>query len=284
MPSYHYNLVPRSKMPSSNPGRGGMSIATPLPSSVGKRRYGWIPDLPDMRDHMYQQAATVTTPIDLRTTPYNPPITDQGYLGSCTAHAWARLVGFAQRKQGMKEFSPSTLQLYYNERMLEGTVPYDSGAMVRTGAKVLAKYGVAPEEMWPYDINKFRSAPPAIATTEATKHTAVQYQRLISTLPEQIKTALSFGNPVVFGMTVYESFESSNATHTGMIPMPSNTEKVLGGHSMVIMGFTPSHWIVANSWGTGWGDKGYCYIPITYLTNLNLSDDFWVLQCINAKI
>ena len=50
------------------------------------QKYGWIPDLPDARDHMYSAPrATMTrlpSQVDLR--PQCPPVYDQGELGSWT--------------------------------------------------------------------------------------------------------------------------------------------------------------------------------------------------------
>jgi C1A family cysteine protease len=53
----------------------------------------------------------------------------------------------------------------------------------------------------------------------------------------------------------------------------------LGGHALLVVGYDDATqcFTVRNSWGDSWGDKGYCYIPYKYLTNSNLSSDFWVL-------
>ena len=117
-------------------------------------RYGWIPDLPDHRDYAYAApvAALVKLPalVDLRAA--CPAVYDQGQLGSCTANAIGAAVEFDQMKQKLKEvFMPSRLFIYYNERVMEGTVDQDSGAQIRDGIKSVAKQGVCPEEMWPYD-------------------------------------------------------------------------------------------------------------------------------------
>src|SRR5690242_13868381 len=99
------------------------------------QRYGWVPDLPDHRDHLY--AAPIvhlqSLPRSVDLTAACPPVYDQGQLGSCTANAIAGAIQFDRRKQGVSDFTPSRLFIYYNERDLEGTVDSDSGAQIRDG-------------------------------------------------------------------------------------------------------------------------------------------------------
>lgn len=225
-------------------------------------------------------ALALPTTVDLRNSPYNPWIYDQGELGSCTGNGWARCVQFDQRKLGLPDFMPSRLQIYYDERVLEGTVRQDSGAQIRDGAKALARWGVAPENLWPYIVAKYRTPPSPSSIAAALHHRAIKYERIDNSKAENIKHALVLGFPVVFGATLYESFESDAVAQTGQVPMPGLNEQPVGGHCMTIVGYNPTSWIVANSWGASWGDKGYCYIPLAYLTNLNLADDFWILETV----
>jgi C1A family cysteine protease len=248
-------------------------------------RFGWIPDLPDHRDHMFAAAPAVLTAlpaaVDLR--PQCPQeVYDQGQLGSCTANAIAGAIEFDEIKQKAADiFTPSRLFIYYNERVIEGTVNSDSGAQIRDGIKTVAKQGACHEQIWAYDITKFRAKPSKAAYTDGTKHTAVQYQRLIQSLTE-MKGCLAAGYPFVFGFTVYESFESASVAKTGIVPYPASGEKVLGGHAVLAVGYDdPSQrFIVRNSWGSGWGMKGYFTIPYSYLTSSNLADDFWTIRMV----
>ena len=252
-----------------------------LPREI--RHYGWIPDVPDQRDHLYaapvQYAAELPLKTDLR--PKCPPVYDQGQLGSCTANAIGAAIEFDRMKQGLDDFVPSRLFIYYNERKIEGTVSIDAGAMIRDGIKTVASDGACPEPEWPYVISKFATRPPAKCYRDAQLDRVVSYQRLIQEL-NQMKGCLASGFPFVFGFTVYESFETEAVSKSGHAPMPAVGERAVGGHAVVAVGYEESkQWfIVRNSWGAGWGMKGYFTMPYAYLLGPGLSQDFWTIRLV----
>jgi len=248
-------------------------------------RYGWIRDLPDQRDHLYAAPREVLLnlppSVDLR--PKCPAVYDQGQLGSCTANAIAAALEFDQMKEKQANiFVPSRLFIYYNERKMEGTVNEDSGGQIRDGIKSVANQGDCPEDLWPYDITKFAVQPPQQCYQQALKFEAVQYQRL-SQISNQLKGCLASGFPFVFGFAVYESFESQQVAQTGHAPMPAPTDASIGGHAVMAVGYDDSqNWfIVRNSWGIGWGMKGYFTLPYTYLLEQNLASDFWTIRVVS---
>ena len=248
------------------------------------KRYGWVADLPDHRDHIYSAPMQVVTSLPTKVDLISqcPAVYDQGQLGSCTANAIAGAIEFDLMKEKKKDFMPSRLFIYYNERDIEGTVDSDSGAQIRDGIKSIASQGDCPENEWSYDISKFAQKPPQKCYTDALKHKAVQYQRITRTL-NQMKGCLASGYPFVFGFTVYDSFESEEVAKTGQLNMPSAGENVVGGHAVLAVGYddTQNRFIVRNSWGSSWAMKGYFTMPYGYLLDQNLSDDLWTVRVVN---
>lgn len=247
------------------------------------RRYGWQRDLPDHRDHIFAAPSAALGPlpakVDLR--PQCPPVYDQGQLGSCTANAIGGAIQFDRLKQKISDFVPSRLFIYYNERVIEHSVASDSGAQIRDGIKSVAKQGDCPETEWPYAIAKFKTKPSAACYADALKYRVVSYQRVTQTLG-QLKGCLAAGWPFVFGFTVYESFESAAVAKSGHANLPKSNESVVGGHAVVGVGYddAKSWFVVRNSWGAGWGMKGYFTLPYAYLSDANLASDFWTVRVV----
>ena len=274
-------------------------MATPgSPGTTRKTaRYGWTPDLPDARDHLFSAPAIALAALppsaDLRGG--CPPVYDQGRIGSCTANAIGAAFEFDLLKQSLPDFTPSRLFIYYNERAMEGHVSIDSGAQIRDGVKSVAKLGVCSEDEWPYDDTpatydggpfppgaRDGEKPTDTCYKDALSHTVTTYSRVVRDL-DQMRGCLAAGYPFVFGFTVYESFESSKVAKTGVVPMPAPDEQVLGGHAVLAVGYDDSAqtFMVRNSWGTSWGQAGYFTMPYAYLTTRGLSSDFWTIRLVD---
>jgi len=108
---------------------------------------------------------------------------------------------------------------------------------------------------------------------------------------------LAAGLPSMFGFTVFDSIKKVG--DDGKIPFPCPEERILGGHAIVAVGFddnikinndnceieTTGALLTRNSWGTGWGDKGYGWLPYKYVLR-GLAIDWWSLlknEWINTK-
>jgi len=259
-------------------------------------RYGWKPDLPDARDFLYSAPAIALAALPPSTDLRGgcPPVYDQGRIGSCTANAIAAAFEFDLKKQGLTDFMPSRLFIYYNERAMEGHVQFDSGAQIRDGVKSVATLGVCPETDWPYDDTPATTdggpfppgardgeQPPEQCYKEALNNRVTTYHRVIQNL-DQLRGSLAAGSPFLFGFTVYESFESQEVARTGVAPMPQPSEQVLGGHAVLAVGYDDAsqRFIVRNSWGPNWGQQGYFTLPYAYLATRGMASDFWSINIV----
>lgn len=241
--------------------------------------YQWKRDIPDARDHAFiPKLVSLPSSVDLRSN--CSAIEDQGNLGSCTGNAIAGIIEYLCRK-AKRSTDVSRLFIYYEERVLEGTVNYDNGAYIRDGIKVVNKKGVPLESLWPYNVNRFAARPSQQAYVNANTRKAVGYQRCANFAA--VKAALAQGYPVVIGFDVYESFETAAVAATGQMPYPNvNTEQLLGGHAVALVGYNDAtgKFIARNSWGTSWGDRGYFYMPYQVIQDTSMSGDFWIITSI----
>mmetsp|Transcript_59008 Transcript_59008/g.163270 ORF Transcript_59008/g.163270 Transcript_59008/m.163270 type:complete len:298 (-) Transcript_59008:305-1198(-) len=251
------------------------------------KMFGWVPDLPDHRDRVLDLHPSKKRDLpvkgDLRTAD-TFPLYNQGHLGSCTANAIGAAYHFAMIKQGLKDFTPSRLFVYYNERAMEGHVDTDSGAQIRDGIKSVAQLGVCDEKLWAYDIDRFTEKPPSAAYEAAVKCKVKEYARVEQTL-DDLKACINAGFPFAFGFIVFSSFMSDEVKNTGRMKMPEMYDWPKGGHAVMGVGFNDEEkcFTIRNSWGEEWGDKGYFYMPYDYITHPALARDFWAIKCIDEE-
>lgn len=197
--------------------------------------------------------------------------------GNCTANAAGAM--FAYVRNGGPY---SRLQIYYNEREIEGTVNYDAGAYLRDAIQVLVKIGAGSEASWPYIEKNFTVPPPAQVLTEASQNKAIEYSRLVTR--QDFRNCLAVDqHPFIIGITVYSSFETEEVARTGIVPMPTRADKLIGGHAVCVIGYHSNfnggdYYEVRNSWGEGWGDSGNFWIPAAYLENQDLATDSWTIR------
>jgi C1A family cysteine protease len=271
-----------------------------------KAALGYHPDLPDHRDYgpakldEFVAAATKVKPqafelgapakprVHLGDESPLPPIEDQRDIGSCTAQAVIGMVEFLILRHTGETLDLSRMFLYKSTRRLLGWTG-DTGAYLRSTIKALTFFGTPPENEWPYDDDLLDIEPDAYQYAFAQNYKSVKYARLDSvgsTGPEtlkQVKQTIGRGFPAAFGFPVYRSIETMDDS---IIPLPTPTDDLLGGHAVLAVGYDDGiqcerqegrgALIIRNSWGTGWGDHGYGYLPYDYVRR-ELAVDFWTV-------
>ena len=243
-------------------------------------KFGWIPDIPDHRDYYYYK---IMPPVKLPSKvnlceKRVSQVEDQEELGSCTANALVGNLEYIDIQNGDGYTDQSRLFIYYNERLLRGTINEDSGAMLRDGIKSLVKWGSCAETVWEYKINIFTKKPSVEAYRLALRNRIIVYYR-INTLNEML-ICLASGFPFVFGFAVYESFMTDTVARTGVARLPKRNERMWGGHAVMAVGYDNKNktFLIRNSRGTNWGKKGYFTLPYKYFESRDLSDDFWTIR------
>lgn len=244
---------------------------------------GWKRDHIDRRDVFYRRFTgpkNIPAKVDLR--PDCPPHLDQGELGSCVANGITAVVRYALMQEGLKDRPLSRLQLYYDGRVIEGTIKEDSGLEIRDGIKCAAAFGVAVEPMWPYNVDRFRQKPFATVYVKALQFRSLEYKR-VSPDAESIKSAIASGWPVVGGFNVFEQFVGDQCARDGIVAMPGIHEAPIGGHCTYFpaYGQKPGYFTSRNSWGPNWGDHGDFYVPEAFLEEQG--SDYWIITKVGLQ-
>lgn len=257
--------------------------------------YGWIPDLPDHRDRIFNLENKIFLPTAVPSiadlTAQMPPVYDQSQIGACVGNGIAAAKEYQGMKEGKPADTPSRLFIYYNGRVIEGTVSQDSGLQIRDGIKTVVNQGVCSETLWPYDIGKFADQPSAEAYQAALSNKVVTYKRILVGGPgAPMRTAISQGYPIVLGFSVPDYFEQGWNPATTPLPLPNANSTIIGGHCVVLVGydFTLQRFSVPvfkarNSWGPSWGEAGHFYFHYNWFTSSeSLAGDMWIVETVAA--
>jgi len=220
---------------------------------------GWRPDEIDSRDYSFA-SGYLDTPDHVDLTEFEPPIFDQSGKNSCVAEAVIAAMMMTEKRAGRDVIQLSRLFAYWNSRKAHLMNNFDMGTSIRICVEQIRKVGICHEEFWGYDepVNK---KPRVNAYMESVPYWDYRYMKIKETgqaRVEAVKAALAEGCPVLFGTLIPSDF--GKFPRRDMDLRPKDHEKFLGGHAMLIVGYTIMNgivwFLVRNSWGDDFGNAG----------------------------
>lgn len=260
--------------------------------------FDWQPDLADHRDYSMRHEKVISLlrrlkmrtrkrrgwPASIDWREYCGPIEDQQNLATSAAHAGAALVQQFERRASGRLIQPSRLFVHHTAQRLSN-VTGRAGASLRPVLKGMVRCGAAPEKHWPYDSEHLAREPDAFTYSFQREFRSIRYLRLDSRqMPgpqvlDQLKSFLAAGFTLAFGFPV-----CSCVSQSAEIPFPTAADAILGGQAVTAVGYDDrlrirsdkGALLVRNSWGENWGDRGYGWLPYSYV-NERLAVDFWTL-------
>lgn len=229
----------------------------------------------------YTITVTLNTVVNITPVPsafpvsfklHMPPVGNQGSEGSCAAFAVAYAGrGYEQYyKTGATSYSYAT-NIFSPEYVYNQTKFGEdclSGTTVGTVLNFLQTNGVPTWQTMPYSgSNGCSLMPNNSQTAEAANYKISSYIKLANTDMPAIKTRLINNHPVIIRVVIDNAFYN---LQPGSI-WSNSAGTTSTGHALTICGYDDNRkaYLAVNSWGTGWGDAGYCWIDYNFFTSVS---------------
>jgi hypothetical protein len=238
-----------------------------IPADVKRKKAGKFDKLPskvDLRDHL--------TEVEMQVG------------NSCVANAFAGAYEYLAKRTLGEASDVSRLYIYYNARYLDSSQDQDCGSMMYNAIEGLKEYGACSEELWPNDKTMILYEPDQSAYDHGANFKIVDAEYIELNI-DLWKNTLAEGYPIAFCLNTFQSFDDANK-NKGRVPMPRKSDNVRethGWHAMLCVGYSDPDkmFIIRNSWGKNWGDKGYCYIPYDYVIHNEYNgNDSWIIKSV----
>lgn len=206
-------------------------------------------------------------------------ILDQGAEGAGPAFAMATALNASLASQG-RQVRVSPRYLYEKARTLDETIdPREEGAAPEYVNAVVQEYGAVPAERWPYVPNeKTRLSKAAWQSLDQEAGRLKATIREVTSL-EEAHASLSSGHPVVAVIQGADTWARTGAQ--GRITATTSSDPAFR-HVVVITAIDLLRDDVqfANSWGTGWGDRGFGHMSAATASTLLEFDQMWSVRAL----
>jgi hypothetical protein len=223
--------------------------------------------------------AALPVKVDLRQPWWE--VGDQSTTGSCVGWATADgvmryLLAKAGRLGKSQLLSPRFVWMASKETdeytSRPETFVEEAGTSLKAAMDIVRKYGVVVDSMLPFKINilMYTGGPDELYAAASTRR-ASNYFNLGKNLP-QWKAWIANNGPILAGLKVDATWD--NAASAGGKLDKFQPATVRGGHAICVVGYTPDRFIIRNSWGTTWGDKGFGYASPAYINDAFFAESY----------
>lgn len=284
--------TPKTTRPEANLQRE-QETNTSVPAQSGKRKLDAFPDKIDVRDWFYQPSLSplpnqIINCIDV------PLILDQGTEGACTGFAMASVINYHLVKNGRCELSEIGHSCASPRMLYEMARRYDEwpgeeyeGSSARGTIKGWVAHGVVNRILWKDDMHGPDHLDNKLSN-EALKMPTGAYFRVMHRQVRDMHSALSETGILYATLMVHSGWAAPGALkkeyeylYKGKkekinLPIIERKGRASSGHAIAIVGYTVDGFIVQNSWGSGWGEKGFALLP--YEDWVMHASDCWVVQ------
>lgn len=238
--------------------------------------FGCIPSEYDVRDFtLLETEENLPKNFDLGVL----KIKDQGTAFTCVAHVVSEMIEW-HHFQETHQYTEFSTEFIYGCRNI-GDVDdcyIGEGMHIRDALKAAQTYGDVIRSILPGNHN-CKAAMKSVSS-QFDKLQPLAYDNRISTYYKihtdaELMTSIYRNGPVIAGMKWIDSYKTD--IHGNLFVKKSSK---YSGHAVMITGWTNNSWIIQNSWGSFWGDKGRFYI--TRLVDLD--DVFFELYGVTDDI
>ena len=202
------------------------------------------------------QSLTVTYPTSVDLSAWDPPVGNQGQVGSCASWATGYYERYWLRNHALGDtttFAP----MYLYSQISKGV---DRGSSFPGNFNIMISQGIAPQSVYTQGNFDYTTQPTSAETAAAAGYKATSYSLLFSGASSgnqtAIQAAMAAGQPVMLAIPVYPEFDNATTAHP-LVGLPTTGETSRGGHAVFAPKYDANGVWIENSWGTYWGASGW---------------------------
>ncbi len=211
---------------------------------------------------LVQAAGTLPASVDL--SAWDPPVGNQGAVGSCASWAtgyyyryWLRNHMFGEKSA----FAP----MYLYSQLSHGV---DAGSTIGGNIDLIESQGIPHEADYSQGYYNYKTQPTPAEVTAAAPYKATSddwlFMGVDANSQTTVEAAMAAGAPVVLGIPVYSNFMSAGSAHP-FVDVPSSGMTFYGDHAVFASKYDASGVWIENSWGTGWGKSGWAELSWAFV-------------------